>query len=188
MTGVQTCALPICFPWAVTAAGARHVLLPKVDPQRVVELIDREAVTHLCGAPVVVGSIAHFCASRGVRLKRPVRILMAGAPPSPAVLRAASEIGAEMMHAYGLTETYGPHTICAWRAEWDALPLEERAKRKSMQGVPYIVAGTSLRVVDDGMDDVPRDGETPGEVIMRGNNVMLGYYNNPEAKIGRAHV
>src|ERR1035438_9469408 len=78
-------------------------------------------------------------------------------------------------------ETYGPHTICAWRAEWDALPLEERAKRKSMQGVPYIVAGTGLRVVDDRMEDVPRDGETPGEVIMRGNNVMLGYYNNPEA-------
>ena len=170
-----------CFPWAVTAAGGRHVLLPKVEPERIVELIDREGVTHLCGAPVVVASIAHFCASRGVRFQRPVRILTAGAPPSPAVLRAASEIGAAVMHAYGLTETYGPHTICAWRAEWDALPLEERAKRNSMQGVPYIVAGTGLRVVDDHMDDVPRDGRTPGEVIMRGNNVMLGYYNNPEA-------
>ena len=169
-----------CFPWAVTGVGGRHVMLPKMDPERAVELIDREGVTHLCGAPVVVGAIAHYCASRGVRFKKPVRILTAGAPPSPAVLRAASEIGADMLHAYGLTETYGPHTICAWRSEWDALPLEERAKRKSRQGVPYIVAGTGLRVVDDEMRDVPRDGETPGEVVMQGNNVMLGYYKNPQ--------
>lgn len=170
-----------CFPWAVTGAGGRHVLLAKMDPERAVDLIEREGVTHLCGAPVVVGAIAHYCASRGVRLKKLVRILTAGAPPSPAVLRAAGEIGAEMLHAYGLTETYGPHTICAWRSEWDTLPLAERAKRQSKQGVPYIVAGTGLRVVDDHMCDVPRDGETPGEVVMSGNNVMLGYYKNPEA-------
>jgi fatty-acyl-CoA synthase len=86
-----------------------------------------------------------------------------------------------MLHAYGLTETYGPHTICAWRSQWDSLPLEEQANRKSRQGVPYIVAGTGLRVVDDEMRDVPRDGQTPGEVVMQGNNVMLGYYKNPEA-------
>lgn len=170
-----------CFPWAVTGAGGRHVLLPKVEPERVVELIESEGVTHMCGAPVVVASIMHYCASRGIRFRTPVRILTAGAPPSPAVLRAATEIGAEMMHAYGLTETYGPHTICAWRSEWDSLPLAAQARRKAMQGVPYVIAGTGLRVVDEEMRDVPRDGETPGEVIMQGNNVMLGYYENPEA-------
>lgn len=170
-----------CFPWAVTGAGGRNILLPRVDPERVVELIHSEGVTHMCGAPVVVASVAQYCASQGIRFSKPVRILTAGAPPSPAVLRAATMTGAEMMHAYGLTETYGPHTICAWRSEWDELPLEAQARRKAMQGVPYIIAGTSLRVVDDEMNDVPRDGETPGEVVMQGNNVMLGYYNNPEA-------
>ncbi len=170
-----------CFPWAVTAAGARHVCLPKVDPERIVGLIEREGVTHMCGAPVVVNSLTHYCQTRGIRFPRLVKIVTAGAPPSPAVLRAAEETGAEMHHAYGLTETYGPFTICAWRREWSALPPEERSRKKARQGVPYIVYGPELRVVDDGMNDVPSDGETPGEVVMRGNGVMLGYYKNPEA-------
>jgi len=170
-----------CFPWAVTAVGARHICLRQVDPARAVELIQREGVTHLCGAPVVVSTLAQYCAANGIRFERGLKMVTAGAPPSPAVIRAAEAIGADVAHAYGLTETYGPHTICAWHAEWDALKVEDRAQIKARQGVAYLIAGTDLRVVDSHMQDVPRDGMTMGEVIMRGNNVMLGYYNNPEA-------
>jgi acyl-CoA synthetase (AMP-forming)/AMP-acid ligase II len=170
-----------CFPWAVTAAGARHICLRHVDPAKMVELIREEGVTHLCGAPVVLSTLAQYCASNGVRFERRLKIVTAGAPPSPAVIRASEEIGAEVAHAYGLTETYGPHTVCAWRTEWNSLAPHDRARIKARQGVPYLIAGTDLRVVDLQMRDVPRDGATMGEVIMRGNNVMLGYYRNPDA-------
>jgi fatty-acyl-CoA synthase len=170
-----------CFAWAVTAAGARNICQRQVDPKQIVEMIRTEGVTHLCGAPVVVGSLTQYCATHGIRFEQGLKIVTAGAPPSPAVIRAAEEIGADVAHVYGLTETYGPHSICAWRSEWDALPVAERAQLKARQGVPYILFGTDMRVVDAEMADVPADALTMGEVIMRGNNVMLGYYNNPEA-------
>src|ERR1039457_1230247 len=170
-----------CFSWAVTAAGARHVCLPRPEPAEMVRLIEAEGVTHLCGAPVVVASLSQYCAAGGIRFSHPLRIVTAGAPPPPAVIRAAEETGAEISHVYGLTETYGPHTICAWKPAWDQRPLGERAQIKARQGVPYLVAGTDLRVVDHHVCDVPADGETMGEVLMRGNNVMLGYYDNPKA-------
>jgi fatty-acyl-CoA synthase len=170
-----------CFPWAVTAVGGRHICLRQVDPAKAVELIRQEGVTHLCGAPVVVSMLTQYCASSSIRFDRGLKIVTAGAPPSPAVIRAAEEVGADVAHAYGLTETYGPHTLCAWRSEWNALPVAERAQLKARQGVPYVIAGTELRVVDHNMDDIPPDGVTMGEVIMRGNNVMLGYYKNPDA-------
>jgi fatty-acyl-CoA synthase len=170
-----------CFTWAVTAAGARHVCLRQVDPVAIVELIRAEGVTHLCGAPVVVSTLTEHCAAHGIRFENGLKIVTAGAPPSPAVIRAAEEMGAQLAHAYGLTETYGPHTVCAWNPEWDALPAAERAQIRARQGVPYLVAGTGLRVIDEQMRDVPADGAIMGEVAMRGNNVMLGYYKNPEA-------
>ncbi len=170
-----------CFPWAVTAVGGRHICLRQVDPAKALELIQREGVTHLCGAPVVVSTLTQHCAAQGILFERGLKIVTAGAPPSPAVIRAAEEVGIDLAHAYGLTETYGPHTICAWRAEWNSLPIADRAQIKARQGVPYLIAGTDLRVVDLHMRDVPRDGMTMGEVLMRGNNVMLGYYNNPDA-------
>jgi fatty-acyl-CoA synthase len=170
-----------CFPWAVTAVGGRHICLRQTDAREMVSLICTEGVTHLCGAPVVVSSLAQYCAANRIRFEHPLRIVTAGAPPPPAVIRAAEETGAEICHAYGLTETYGPHTICSWNPEWDALPAQERALLKARQGVPYMVAGMDLRVVDIAMTDVPADGETMGEVLMRGNNVMLGYYANPKA-------
>ena len=97
---------------------------------------------------MVVSSLAQYCAANGIRFARPLRIVTAGAPPPPAVIRAAEETGAEIAHAYGLTETYGPHTICAWKPAWDDLPAAERAQIKARQGVPYMVAGTDLRVAD----------------------------------------
>lgn len=170
-----------CFPWAVTAAGARHVCLRQPDPRDSLRLIEAEGVTHLCGAPVVVSALAQLCAAEGVRFSNGLRIVTAGAPPPPAVIRAAEETGAEVSHVYGLTETYGPHTVCAWKPAWNNLPSAERAQIKARQGVAYLVAGTDLRVADGRMNDVPADGQTMGEVLMRGNNVMLGYYDNPKA-------
>jgi len=170
-----------CFSWAATAAGARQICLRQCDPKQMADLIRSEGVTHLCGAPVVVSSLTQYCATNGIRFEQGLKIVTAGAPPSPAVIRAAEEIGADVAHVYGLTETYGPHSICAWRAEWDSLSTPERAQLKARQGVPYIAFGTDMRVVDSHMRDVPADGQTMGEVVMRGNNVMLGYYDNPDA-------
>src|SRR5271167_3052600 len=170
-----------CYPWAVTAVGARHVCLPEVNAEHAVDLIEKEGVTHLCGAPVVVRTLTEHCSRRGIRFQSGLRMVTAAAPPPPAVIRAAEEIGIEITHVYGLTETYGPHSVCAWDTEWDCEPLEKRAQLKARQGVPYVVAGTDMRVVGEDMHDVPADASTMGEVVMRGNNVMLGYYNEPEA-------
>jgi len=170
-----------CFTWAVTAVGGRHICLPEVNAERAVDLIQKEGVTHLCGAPVVVRTLTEHCSRRGIRFQSGVKMMIAAAPPPPAVIRAAEDVGIEMTHIYGLTETYGPHSICAWHAEWDGEPLERRALLKARQGVPYVVAGTDMRVVDEDMHDVPADGRTVGEVVMRGNNVMLGYFREPEA-------
>jgi len=170
-----------CFPWAVTAVAGSHVCLPRPDPREALRLIEAEGVTHLCGAPVVVASLAEHCAAQGIRFTRPLTIVTAGAPPTPAVIRAAEAIGARLNHVYGLTETYGPHTVCAPQSAWREMDSFGRAQVKARQGVPYLVAGMDLRVTDSHMRDVPSDGLTMGEVLMRGNNVMLGYYGNPEA-------
>jgi fatty-acyl-CoA synthase len=169
-----------CFPWALTAVGARHICLADFDPKRAVELIQREGVTHLCGSPTVLLMLTEHCRKQGIRFGKRLKIVTAGAPPSPAVIRAVEEMEAEVNHVYGLTETYGPHSVCAWQLEWDTLPLAERATLRARQGVGYVVAGTDLRVVDANMKDVPADGNTLGEVVMRGNNVMAGYFQDPE--------
>jgi fatty-acyl-CoA synthase len=170
-----------CFPWAVTAVGGRQICLPEVNAERAVDLIEKEGVTHLCGAPIVVRTLSEHCLQRGIRFSSGLKMVTAAAPPPPAVIRDAEEIGIEIAHVYGLTETYGPHSVCAWHTEWDCEPLERRAQLRARQGVPYVVAGTDMRVVDEDMHDVPADGRTMGEVVMRGNNVMLGYYREPEA-------
>jgi len=170
-----------CFPWAVTAVGGRHICLPDFDPRRAVELIQREGVTHLCGSPTVLLMLTEHCRKANIKFGKRLKIVTAGAPPSPAVIRAVEECEAEVEHVYGLTETYGPHTVCAWQKEWETLPLVERASLRARQGVGYVVAGTDLRVVDPDMNDVPADGNTLGEVVMRGNNVMAGYFQDPDS-------
>jgi len=170
-----------CFPWAVTALGARHVCLSEVNADRAVKLIQQEGVTHACGAPVVVRTLTDYCSSRNIRFDPELRMAIAAAPPPPRVIRAAEAVGIQLTHVYGLTETYGPHSVCAWHCDWDQARLEERALLKARQGVPYVVFGTDMRVVDEQMQDVPANAQTVGEVVMRGNNVMLGYYGDPEA-------
>lgn len=169
-----------CFPWASVAVGATQVCLRKVDPAEIVRLIAETGVTHLCGAPTVLLGLASHLEQAGQRLPRKVHIITAAAPPSPALLRTMESLGAEITHVYGLTEVYGPFTVCEWHPEWDCLPVAERARLKARQGVPYVGLG-ELAVVDEHLQPVPKDGETMGEVVMRGNGVMLGYFQNPEA-------
>jgi fatty-acyl-CoA synthase len=167
-----------CFPWAVTAAGARHVTMRAVDPQRVWELIDSEGVTHYNGAPTVQLMIINH--PRAHRLDRPVTAMVAAAPPSPTLLARMSELNFRIVHVYGLTETYGPITVCPEQEAGRELPAEQRAKYLARQGQAYPSADL-VRVVDAEMNDVPQDAATMGEVVMRGNNVMSGYFHDEAA-------
>jgi fatty-acyl-CoA synthase len=167
-----------CFPWAVTAAGARHVAMRAVDPDLVWELIDGEGVTHYNGAPTVQLMIINH--PRAHRLERPVTAMVAAAPPSPTLLTRMAELNFRILHVYGLTETYGPITVCPTQEDWPQLPVEQRAKLLARQGQGYPSADL-VRVVDEDMHDIPQDAETMGEVIMRGNNVMSGYFADEAA-------
>ncbi|MEA1993914.1 MAG: acyl--CoA ligase family protein [Euryarchaeota archaeon] len=168
-----------CFTWAAPAAGAKSLCLRKADPAKIFELIESENITHMGGAPTVWIMLTNYAQKAGIeKFPHKIIITVAGAPPPPSLLRALEKMGAEVRQVYGLTETYGPHTTCKWHPSWDTLSFEERAKRKSWQGVPYINA--ELRVVDEEMNDIPEDGKTRGEIVMRGNNVIKGYYKKPE--------
>jgi fatty-acyl-CoA synthase len=171
-----------CFPWAVTAVAARHVTMRAVNPDLIWELIDREGVTHYCGAPTVQLMVINH--PRAHRLDRPVTALVAAAPPSPTLLARMSELNFRVVHVYGLTETYGPITVCPEQEDWRELPVEQRARYLARQGQAY-VSSDLVRVVDKQMNDVPLDGQAMGEVVMRGNNVMSGYFND-EAATGKA--
>jgi len=169
-----------CFPWAVCAAGGTHVMLRATDPARIIELIRTERVTHFNGAPTLLLMIAEAPEAKGVRFDPRVRVATGGSPPSPTLLARMEQMGISVTHLYGLTETYGPHVFCEMQAGWETLDSEGRAKVMSRQGVPYPMHNF-LRVADEQMRDVPADGKTMGEVMMRGNNVMKGYFEDPSA-------
>jgi fatty-acyl-CoA synthase len=167
-----------CTAWGVTAVGGRHVCLRAVDPALAWRLFDEQGITHLNAAPTVLVSLVNH--SDAHPFPRQVTVTTAGAPPSPTIIHQMSELGARIVHMYGLTETYGPHTVCEWQQEWQDERLERRARLLARQGVAFIGVDP-IRVVDEEMSDVPRDGETMGEIVMRGNNVMAGYFEDPEA-------
>jgi len=169
-----------CFPWAVTAFGATHICLRRVDPSEVYRLIREKSVTHLSCAPTVLTGLYSSPEAEEQDLNG-LSIMTAGAPPAPQVIRVIEGMGASIHHVYGLTETYGPFTVAAPQSDWDNLSVEDRAKVKARQGVPYLVYGTGVRVVDTDMNDVPRDAETMGEVVMHRGQVMNGYYKDIEA-------
>lgn len=168
-----------CFIWGVIAMGGTHVCMRKFEPEQTWRLLKEPGATHLNGAPVVLISMLNH-PLRPHQLPSPLTVTTGGAPPSPTLIQHMEEIGARLIHIYGLTETYGPYTVCAQQAEWKALFDDQKAKLMARQGVRFVMAD-GLRVVDEKMNDVPPDGKTMGEVVMRGNLVMKGYYNEPEA-------
>ena len=167
-----------CFPWAVTAAAATHVCLPKVDPATIWSLVREQGVTHLNGAPTVLSMIAH--APEAGPVGTTVTVATGGAPPSPAILRRMAELGFDVTHLYGLTETFGPAMLCDWKPERNDLDGDAQARMKARQGVGNMIACTVRVITEDG-SDAPADGATTGQIALRGNNVMLGYLNDEDA-------
>ena len=169
-----------CFTWAVTAAGAHHLCLRSIDTARIWDLIAAGDVTHFSAAPTVLTMIAAAAQAPGPASGRHIQVQTGGAPPSPTLLARTSALGLDVTHLYGLTETFGPIAINQWQPEWSRLPAADQAARKARQGVANVI-GDQLRVVNPAGDDVPADGSTIGEIVVRGNDVMLGYYLDDEA-------
>ncbi|WP_428312784.1 long-chain-fatty-acid--CoA ligase [Hydrocarboniphaga sp.] len=169
------------FTWTITGTGGTHVCLPKVEAARIYQAINQEQITHLCAAPTVLIAIANGPADERSSLRRGVKVFTAGAPPAPATIeRMEGELGWEITQVYGLTETAPFISICEPLPAHQALAPGECAVQKARQGVELITSG-ELRVVDEQMNDVPHDGTTLGEIVAKGNVVMKGYYNDPEA-------
>jgi fatty-acyl-CoA synthase len=167
-----------CFPWGVTAMAGTHVCLRKVDSGRIWELLEAEHVTHYCAAPTVqIGLVNH---QKAHRLGWEVATAIGGAPPSPTLLGQFQSLNIRPIHLYGLTESYGPTSVCAWHEEWSDLSVEEQARVLARQGQAHVTSHL-VRVVDKDMTDVARDGETLGEIVIRGNTVMKGYLADEEA-------
>jgi fatty-acyl-CoA synthase len=170
-----------CFPWTIAAAAGVNVCLRKVEPTKIFELIKKYGVTHMAGAPIVYNTLINAPNAPKGNAARPVVGLIAGAAPPVAVLECAESIGIKLTHVYGLTEVYGPASVCAEQPGWDDLPADQRAQLKRRQGVPYPLQ-EAVTVIDPAtMREVPRDGETIGEVMFRGNIVMKGYLKNEKA-------
>jgi fatty-acyl-CoA synthase len=170
-----------CFPWTLAALNGTSVCLRAVRADDIFNAIKTEKVTHLCGAPIVLNLMANAEDSLKQGIEHQVNIMTAASAPPPAVLEAMEKLNFKVTHAYGLTEVYGPAVVCAWHEEWDDLPVADQAELKSRQGVRYPMLEKLLVADPDTLEPVPRDGETIGEIMFRGNIVMKGYLNNPEA-------
>jgi len=169
------------YTWAVTAVGATHVCLRRVEPALIFPAIAQHRVTHLCGAPIVLNMLVHAPQAVKRRFEHTVEVATGGAAPPSQVIESMEAMGFRVTHLYGLTESYGPATLCAWQEEWGALDLNARSVLMARQGVRYVTLD-GMQVADPGTHaPVPRDGETLGEVMLRGNTIMKGYLRNATA-------
>jgi fatty-acyl-CoA synthase len=169
------------YPWAVTAVAGTHVCLRRVDPQPIFAAIAEHRVTHLCGAPIVLNLLAHAPDEVKRRFDHVVEVATGGAAPPSAVIEAMERMGFRVTHLYGLTESYGPSTVCAWQEPWAGLPMRERAACMARQGVGYLTLDRQRVVDPQTMADVAADGSTLGELVLRSNTLMKGYLKNPPA-------
>ncbi len=169
------------FTWAVTAVGGTHVCLRNVDPALVFPMIRDHGVTHMCGAPIVLNMLVHAPDDAKVAFDQTVEIATGGAAPPSAVIAGMEQMGFRVTHLYGLTESYGPSSVCAWQDDWIDMDLADKASRMARQGVAYPTL-TEQAIIDPGtMQPVSADGETMGELMLRSNTVMKGYLKNPDA-------
>jgi fatty-acyl-CoA synthase len=170
-----------CFPWSVTAMGGTHVCLRKVDPSLIFPMIVEHGVTHMCGAPTVLAMLINAPAEQRRKFDRVVDIQTGGSPPPAKVIKGMEELGFRVTHIYGMTELQGPSTLCVQQDGWNELPLEERAALNARQGVRYPVVDEQIVADPRTLQPVPRDGKTIGEIMIRGNTVMLGYLKDAKA-------
>lgn len=170
-----------CFPWSIAARAGTNVCLRKVSGAHIFGAIAENKVDHFCGAPIVLSMVINTPNDERREFDHQCNVMTAAAPPPASVLQKMQQQGFVVTHVYGLTETYGPATVCAWQLAWNELPIEQQAVQNARQGVNYSV-GEAICVMDsETMQAVPHDGETMGEVMFRGNNVMKGYLDNPDA-------
>ena len=169
------------YPWAVTSVGGTHVCLRSVDPALIFPLIEEHTVTHMCGAPIVLNMLVHAPKDVKRRFRHTIEVATGGAAPPSTVIARMEEMGFNVTHLYGLTETYGPSTVCTFQPEWADLPLDEKAAKMSRQGVRYPTQFHQAVRDPETMELVPEDGETIGEIMFQSNTVMRGYLKNPDA-------
>ncbi|TSH73791.1 acyl-CoA synthetase [Acinetobacter sp. RF15A] len=170
-----------CFAWTMAANGGTNICLRKVDPELIFKLIEQHKVDYFCAAPIVLSMLINTPEDKKVNIEHRVEVMVAGAAPPAAIIEGMRNIGINVTHVYGLTETYGPSALCASQAGWSELSLQEQAQLHSRQGVPYPLQD-GMKVLDpETMQPVPNDGQTMGEIMFRGNIVMKGYLKNPEA-------
>ncbi|MDO5758044.1 MAG: AMP-binding protein [Rhodobacterales bacterium] len=167
--------------WGVTAVGGTHVCLPRIDPEYIMQLIEGEGITHMCAAPVVMKMMLHWAEAHNYRLSQPVRILTGGAPPASRTIIEMEEIGFQVIQIFGQTETTGPSLIWEESPDHEMLSIQDRARLKTRQGHRHVTVEGAIVANPETLQELPRDGTSMGELMLRGNSVMMGYLNDPDA-------
>ncbi len=169
------------YPWSITAAAGTHICLRRVDPALIFPMIAAHRVTHMCGAPIVLNMLIHAPDAVKTAFEQKVEVFTGGAAPPSAVISGMEQMGFRVTHLYGLTESYGPSTYCAWQDDWDDLDPDAQAQKISRAGVRYPSVFDQTVMNPETMEPVPADGQTMGEIMLRGNTIMKGYLKNPTA-------